>query len=498
MEFGLSHSLGRPCCYSVTHDNVDVKFFEMVDDRYITTKGIIPGAKPVLSKCISIHFLKMRLLQLEVRRVLYLNRREAPVDDQDPWFTQMLAKVDHWMESCPKNDDGSGLNVKWYVHCVLLLWRLLTLGFFLYRFEGRRNTMICLIHRPTPQIPEPSVNAAKVCYDAAVFNIAMHKEQTITGSVDLTWIFTQSLFMVLNTVLWTLSYPEIRKDHPIEEVQGYLDMALEVIVYAAERWPGVQSALLLYRRLVVACLKAYQSEESFVVHSPSNHPTPTSSQDVMTPPAMSSPSSTTTASFYSQGYRYNGMPSTDDSPSTGTLSRGHSADPTVPFPQGPQQPTPPVYTTDPVKSTLVAPAPIAPTFGMQPPPSAAGTGSQFTSHDYCAPDDLFSDIPIDPTTPYNSMPSGISGLQGWDPHFSLASTTASHLAYINAAVDPMQWTASISDQYSQYFNEPFPTESWRERTLSQQEQIELMASLEQNIPDVSAQLVRESHAFYQS
>lgn len=117
MEFGLSHSLGRSSCYSVTHDNIDVKFFKLVDDRYITAEGIIPGAKPVLSKCISIHFLKMRLLQLEARRVLYLNRRETPVDDQDPWFSQMLVKVGHWMDSCPKNDDGSGLNVKWYVYC---------------------------------------------------------------------------------------------------------------------------------------------------------------------------------------------------------------------------------------------------------------------------------------------------------------------------------------------------------------------------------------------
>jgi len=493
MEFGLSHSLGRSCCYSVTHDNVDVKFFEMVDDRYITAEGIIPDAKPVLSKCISIHFLKMRLLQLEGRRVLYLNRRERPVNDQDPWFSQMQAKLDHWMESCPKNDDGSGLNVKWYVHCRPDSLAGSNNGLFLYRFEGRRNTILCLLYRPSPQIPEPSINAAKICYDAAVFNIAMHKEQTITGSVDLTWIFTQSLFMVVNTVLWTLSYPEIRKEHPIEEVQGYLDMALEVIVFAAERWPGVQSALLLYKRLIVACLKAYQTEESFVVHSPSNHPTPTSSQDVLTPPVMSSPSSTTTTSFYSQGYRYNGRASTDGSPLTGTLSRGHSADP---FPQVTHEPTPPVYPTDPAKSKPVAPS--APTFGVQSPPIAPDIGTQFPSQDYCVLNDLFADIPIDPTTPYNPMPSVVPGLQGWDPNFSLASTTAGHLAYIDAAVDPMQWTTSISDQYSQYFNEPFPTESWRGRTLSQQEQIELMASLEQNIPDVSAQLVRESNAFYQS
>lgn len=345
------------------------------------------------------------------------------------------------------------------------------------------------MHRPSPQIPEPSVNSAKICYEASTFNIVMHREQMITGSVDVTWIFTQSLFMAFNTVLWSLSYPEIRKEHPIEEVQKYLDMALEVIVFSVDRWPGVLSALLLYKRLVTACLKAYATEESFVVHSPSNHPTPTSSQGFMTPPAMSSPSSTTGASHYSQNYRP-ANPSIE-SASTGTLSRGQSADPPLPFPQ---ETTPPGFNTDPRKPT--GNSSVAPAFGMQqastaPPP-------QYAPNAFAAPAALFPDISLDPNTPYNAMPSVLPGLQGWDPHFSLASTTASNLAYVNAAVDLMEWTTSIGDQYSQYFNEPFPVPSWRERTLSQQEQIELLASLEHNIPDVSAQLVNESNAFYQS
>lgn len=490
MEFGLSHSLGRTSCYSVTHDNIDVKFFELVDDRYITTEEIKPGAKPILPKCIAVHFFKMRLLQLEVRKALYLNRCETPVDDQDPWFSYMSAKIDHWVATCPKHDDGSGLNVKWYVHI-----RLYRIAFrcgltMCCRFQGRRNTIVILMYRPSPQIPEPSVSAAKICYDAAVFNIDMHREQTITGSVDLTWIFTQSLFMVFNTVLWTLSYPEIRKEHPMEEVQGYLDTALEVIVYAAERWPGVQSALLLYKRLVAACLRAYNTEESFVVHSPSNHPTPTSSQDMMTPPATSSPSSTTTTSYYSQPNRQN--QSISDNASTRTLSRGDSAESTFHPSQVPQPSTSPVTIPDPVKQSRERPGPSA--LNMQ----QAATGPILTSREYCAPAGQYSDMPIDPDTPYNAMPFVVPGLQGWDPNFSLASTTASHLAYIDATVDPMQWTTSIGDQYSQYFNEPFPVPPWRERTLSQQEQIELMASLEDDIPDVSAQLVRESNAFYQS
>ncbi|CAG8189786.1 unnamed protein product [Penicillium olsonii] len=469
MELGLSHSLGRCNSYSVSHDHFNVKFFELVGDQYITAGGVTPGAKPVMAKCIAVHFFKMRLLQLEARRTLYLNRRETPVDDQDPWFSQMMAKIDHWMSTCPKNDDGSGLNVKW--------------------FTGRRNTIVILMYRPSPQVPEPSVQAAQICYDAAIFNIAMHKEQMVTGSVDLTWVFVQALFMALNTVLWTLSYPEIRKEHTIEEVQGHLDMALEIIVFSAERWPGVQSALLLYKRLVAACLKAYTTEESFVVHSPSNHPTPTSSQG-LTPPAMSSPSSSTTASYYSHNHR-GGNLSIGDTTSSGTYSRGQSADPSFT-----QEPTPPASTPAPFPQPRIPP--VSPAYDMKPPSTARSSVPQYAPEPYCGPSSLYPDVSVDPNTPYNTIPSVVPGLQGWDPNFSLASTTAGHLAYIDATVDPMNWTTSIGDQYSQYFNEPFPVPSWRERTLSQQEQIELLASLEHNIPDVSAQLITEYNAFYQS
>lgn len=113
MEYGLAHSLGRPSAFAVSHDHINVKFFEMVDDRFITSQGVLPGCQPIMKKCIAIHFLKMRLLQAEIRRTLYLKKRDSPVDNDDPWFTNMMNKIDHWVVSCPKNDEGSGLSELW-------------------------------------------------------------------------------------------------------------------------------------------------------------------------------------------------------------------------------------------------------------------------------------------------------------------------------------------------------------------------------------------------
>ena len=115
MEFGLAHSLGRPSAFGTTFDHIDVKFFETVDDRYITPAGVIPGSRVSIKKRIAIHFFKMRLLQAEIRRILYLKRRPEPNSDKDPWFQQMMAKLNQWRHSAPQDDEGSGLSDKWYV-----------------------------------------------------------------------------------------------------------------------------------------------------------------------------------------------------------------------------------------------------------------------------------------------------------------------------------------------------------------------------------------------
>ena len=112
MEYGLSHSLGRPSALSIGPDHIDVRFFEPIDDECITREGILPG--PISpKKLIAIHFFQMRLLQAEIRRKLYQKKRDTPKNDDDPWFPAMEAKVEHWRSSSPYNAEGSGHSNAW-------------------------------------------------------------------------------------------------------------------------------------------------------------------------------------------------------------------------------------------------------------------------------------------------------------------------------------------------------------------------------------------------
>ncbi|SLM35384.1 fungal specific transcription factor domain-containing protein [Lasallia pustulata] len=452
MELGLAHSLGRPSAFGTTPDHINVGFFEAVDDRYITPDGVTPGSPSSIKKLIAIHFFKMRLLQAEIRRQLYLKKRPEPDNDQHPWFEAMEAKLERWRQSSPNNDEGSGLSQIW--------------------FNGRYNTMIVFLYRPSPQVPEPSLRAAQKCFEASRFNIYMQRKQIRTKSVDLTWVFTQSLFMALNTVLWTLSYPDIRKEHPRMEVETHLNTVLEAIFLASERWPGVESALELYDDLVKACLKAYDgnSETSYVVSSPSNRPAPASPSEVTTPPPLSSPA----MALKSLSPTHSGQ---DKSPSFGFV---------IDNPQNPQS----------HKQTVQAgSAPLIPddrqTFTTAP--QRHGIHQQHFHH----PTAAYEDTSFDPNSVYNTLPSSIPGLQHWITSNAIPMAATSQTIPFSMAEEQNYNLALMGNQYSQYLQAPYEPQQ-PVRTLNHEEQIELMNTLEMDGLQDLEDLMDQSARFFSS
>ncbi|KAK6593855.1 Pyrimidine pathway regulatory protein 1 [Botrytis cinerea] len=141
------------------------------------------------------------------------------------------------------------------------------------RFNGRYNTMIIFLFRPSPQVPQPSYHSAIMCYDAASSNIRTQSDQIKTAMIDLTWPFLLSLFMAINTVLWSISYSEVRALHTKEELEEHISLALDIVARSRERWPGTQATSELYMTLTKACLKSYElgdnSLSSFSATSPS-------------------------------------------------------------------------------------------------------------------------------------------------------------------------------------------------------------------------------------
>jgi hypothetical protein len=96
----------------------------------------------------------------------------------------------------------------------------------------------------------------------------VQQNQIDNPSVDITWVFLQSLFMAVNTILWSISYPEVRQLHAKVEVEEIVEIAISLINKCRDRWPGSAAAAQLYSKLAKACLKSYTVSDS--IHSSSS------------------------------------------------------------------------------------------------------------------------------------------------------------------------------------------------------------------------------------
>lgn len=236
-ELGLAHTMGRPNGFAKSDDFMDVKFFDTVDDENITKEGIKPGPASE-KKLVAIHFCKMRLCQAEIRRVLYEKKRAEPRDENSPLFLEMEQKIQTWLDSAPENP-------AWCKP-----W-----------FTGRFHGMRIFINRPNPQIAKPSSRSALKCYESAVYIINLSSQQVKKAAVDITWVFLITLNMAVNTLLWTVSYREVREAHPREEVEEFVNISLDIIDQCSERWPGTQNASQLYSIFGKACLQSYDVKD---------------------------------------------------------------------------------------------------------------------------------------------------------------------------------------------------------------------------------------------
>lgn len=118
--------------------------------------------------------------------------------------------------------------------------------------------MLIFLYRPSPQIPKPSLAAAILCYDCAIQNIKIQKKMFDQRTVDMTWVLVHQVYMTCIIMMWCLSYEEIRKIHPRDNVAEHIQTGLECLDLMIERWPGVSSAREIFWRLSMVALQCYE------------------------------------------------------------------------------------------------------------------------------------------------------------------------------------------------------------------------------------------------
>ncbi|EAA32716.2 hypothetical protein GE21DRAFT_6326 [Neurospora crassa] len=244
-ELGLAYITGRPNGFSKSHDAINLKFFESLPDENITADGIEPGPACV-RKLVAIHFCKMTLLQAEIRRVLYEQTMPNVNSEEHCWVAKMQKKLEDWRDSAPEKAEP---------------WCKSLFAFYFH------NMMISL-YRPSPQIPDPSATAAAKCFDASREVIAISSTQIKASAVDVTYIFLSTIHTALSTLLWSVSYAEVRADHSADEVKDITETALEIFAQCSEFLPEPQAVSEFYDVLISVSLRRYHIKEEPMTPTP--------------------------------------------------------------------------------------------------------------------------------------------------------------------------------------------------------------------------------------
>ncbi len=333
--------------------------------------------------------------------------------------------------------------------------------------------MVVFLFRPSPQIPRPSMRAAILCFDAATFNVHQQRMQIDTHLIDVTWIFTQAIFMALNTILWSISYPHIRQLHTKNEVESHVETALEAILLCSERWPGARSAFELYEKLATACIKVYDKTRDIphTTHNISNQTSPSSFHDFSSPspPAPSHSSQTTisrTPSFQkltepptSTGYNFDANPNL---PSSKHLSPN----------QQPQQ-------------RFSPPAQVHERYQQQPQPQY----TDFPESSYHVP-------------AQQPLPSSFPDPFSWDTVYPTSGgIQPAPLSSPAMLADPNFFAGPLGSQYSDQIYSPYsimqhPQLQQGQGSLSQEQQLELMNNLETTGLQDIGNILEQSAIFY--
>ncbi|OAR00137.1 hypothetical protein LLEC1_07146, partial [Akanthomyces lecanii] len=248
-EFALSQYMGRPSSFAKGGDRLDVDWFATVKDENITANGITAGPDDY-RKTNTVHMYKLRAIECEIRRTLYERKRPEPVNDTHPWYQSIDKRLDEWVKSRPEE-------VAW------------TKAWYFAAYHQSR----LFLYRPSPQVPKPSVGAAQICFDSAAFVLSLYKKQIDTSAADVTWMFLLNLSTALNTLLWSISYPDVRQAHGREEADKLINSGLDSLDSCSARWPGAAATAQLYTILSKACLQSYENGQFnplFSFASPSN------------------------------------------------------------------------------------------------------------------------------------------------------------------------------------------------------------------------------------
>lgn len=128
------------------------------------------------------------------------------------------------------------------------------------KLQVKYHSCIMLLYRPSPQIPRPTQDAARTCFDSAMEIIRISADLHRFTSMDYTWLSAHSIFVAAITILYSLwTNPAVTVASHTELCFERVNTAEQLLEYLGKTWSVAHSAREKLSHLIRIAVEGYDT-----------------------------------------------------------------------------------------------------------------------------------------------------------------------------------------------------------------------------------------------
>ncbi|CAG9941050.1 unnamed protein product [Clonostachys rosea f. rosea IK726] len=220
--------MGRPI--GVRDEACELRYPQLIDDENLLGNHPLNGDNSTQDPNylpFSLHLFKLARLNSEIKYVANSIVRDTPIYAYPPptnindWQAGMIRQLDDWAESIPTTADER--------------------GYMKTTCEIRYNSLMMLLLRPSPALPNPSIQSLRRCYTACQDCIRLFNRLYRDDLLVYSWVTFHSLLLSIVTMLYCVrAAPSIAATTEPERFMSDVYAGLNILSAAGEYWPGAK------------------------------------------------------------------------------------------------------------------------------------------------------------------------------------------------------------------------------------------------------------------
>ncbi|KAH8665189.1 fungal-specific transcription factor domain-containing protein [Tricladium varicosporioides] len=223
LDRSVATMMGRPI--GLRDEACELRLPADVEDSKLSTTSIQPRLETEQPTHMSsaIHLFKLAQLNSEMKYVLHSISHEAPpytypsIPDVLQWQRGIATRLREWFDQIPQfTGDGT---------------------YMIKICEIKYHSIMMLLLRPSPAIPNPSIDSLTSCYESAVASIRLYDQLYKDDLLVYSWVTIHSIFLSTITMLhciWTV--PEVSTQVKLDVLVADLKAGSNVLSATGEHW----------------------------------------------------------------------------------------------------------------------------------------------------------------------------------------------------------------------------------------------------------------------